>query len=97
MRFNYYEKAKRYLEKEPQARKVENRSIAVWNLLKLHQNPNLEVMTKKDFIKYFSQLQSFDRAIRGVQQDHPELSSENNEIKKQQLEVETLQDLGYSL
>lgn len=95
MKFNYYNKAKAYLEKEPLARKVENRAIVCWNLLKLHQNPNLEVMNKQDFIRYFSQLQSFDRAVRMVQQEHPELSDKANEIRKQELEVETLKELGY--
>lgn len=63
--------------------------------LNTFQNPNLEVMNKQDFIRYFSQLQSFDRAVRMVQQEHPELSDKANEIRKQELEVETLKELGY--
>jgi len=88
MRFHYYNKTKKYLEQEPLARKIENRAIAVWNLLKIHQNPNLEVMDKKAFIKYWTQLQGFDRAIRKIQQECPHLTDKANEEKKEILEQE---------
>jgi len=90
-------KVKLYLEQYPQARLLENRPIAVYNILKKYQNPNLEGFTKTDFVKYWSMLQTIDRAIRDIQSEYPELTSQDNEIKKQQAEVDTLKDLGYSI
>ncbi len=93
-RMDYYKKAKAYLISEPKARDVDNRSIACWNLWRKHINPNLEVLDKENFAKYFSKLQSFDRAIRSVQQDCPELRA-TNDSKRYELEQETIKDLGY--
>lgn len=73
MRYDFYKKAKKYLQIEYKARDIDNRSITVWNLTKLHILPNLETMDKALFVKYFSKFQSFDRAVRAVQEDCPEL------------------------
>lgn len=97
MKIGYYDKAKKYLEDVPPARKLENRARACWGLVKKHINPNLETLDKDTFIKYFSAFQSFDRGIRQVQLDYPHLSDSQNEINKQQAEVEALEILGYSI
>lgn len=94
MKFDYYKKAKYLLERNPDARNIDNRAKAVWVLFKKHINPNIEVLDKYAFVKYFSNLQSFDRAIRDVQQDNPHLKWNGN-IKNQQLEVNKLKELGY--
>ena len=94
MRYDYYKKAKKYLQSEPRARNIDNRSIAVWNLTKLHILPRLETIDKALFAKYFSKFQSFDRAIRQVQSECPELRAGNDE-KRYDLEQKTLEELGY--
>lgn len=94
MRLNYYNKAKFLLETNPEARNVDNRSKSIWVLFKRHTNPNITVLDKNDFVKYFSTFQSFDRAIRDVQQDCPELKWKGN-IKNRDLENKVLDHLGY--
>ena len=86
---------KLYLQNEPQARKLENRPIAVWNILKTYQNPNLETMDKQSFIKYWYALQTIDRNIRDLQAEFPELTDTENEIHKQEMELQTVKSLGY--
>lgn len=97
MKLGYYDKAKRYLEEIPPARKLDNRARACWGLVKKYINPNLETLDKDTFIKYFSNFQSFDRAIRDVQSDCPHLTDSQNEINKQQAEVDALEILGYNI
>lgn len=91
------QKVKAYLTEYPQARLLENRPITVYNILKKYQNPNLEGFTKTDFVKYWSTLQTIDRAVRDIQAEYPELTSQENEIRKQQAEVDTLESLGYTV
>ena len=95
MQILYYKKAKAYLTTQPLARRVENRATACWNLVKMHINPNLETLDKKAFVKYFTNFQGFDRAIRDVQEDCPELTSEANEEKKEILRQSKVLELGY--
>ena len=95
-KFDYYKKAKVYLTHQPLARNVDNRATAIWNLVKIHFVPSLEVMDKQIFTKYFSKAQSFDRAIRRVQEENPELRHNEN-LKNQELQVKSLKELGYML
>lgn len=89
------QKVKAYLTEYPQARLLENRPITVYNILKKYQNPNLDGFKKKDFVKYWSTLQTIDRAVRDIQSECPELTNPDNEIKKQQAEMDMLKTLGY--
>jgi hypothetical protein len=93
-RYDYYKKAKKYLQLQPKARSIDNRSKAVWNLVNIHILPRLETMDKDLFVKYFSKFQSFDRAIRAIQQDCPELR-DSNDSKRYELEQQTIKELGY--
>lgn len=93
-RFDYYGKTKKYLQAEPKARMVENRATAVWNLVKMYVNPNLDTLEKVSFVKYWPRFHSFDRAVRMVQNECPDLRHEGN-IKNQELEVDKLKELGY--
>lgn len=89
------QKVKAYLTEYPQARLLENRPITVYNILKKYQNPNLEGFTKTDFVKYWSTLQTIDRAVRSLQKKFPYLTNEENEKNKVNAENKVLEELGY--